>query len=120
VLIEGRRINACLTLAVMHDGDSSPPSKALHKARRCIRCSRPSFRTTASSAATARRGRSAPPPACWQEVRAGMPSHVTQDLGANRPLTEAEIRERMSGNICRCSAYPNIVAAIKEAAGGRS
>jgi xanthine dehydrogenase YagT iron-sulfur-binding subunit len=46
-----------------------------------------------------------------------MPSMVTADLATPRPdLTEAEIRERMSGNICRCGAYPNIVAAIKQAA----
>jgi xanthine dehydrogenase YagT iron-sulfur-binding subunit len=51
------------------------------------------------------------------EVKAGFPSHVTDDLVANATLTEAEIRERMSGNICRCSAYPNIVAAIRDTAG---
>ena len=52
------------------------------------------------------------------ESRQGMPSYVTEDL--SQPATElsdAEIRERMSGNICRCAAYPNIVAAIKQAAG---
>jgi xanthine dehydrogenase YagT iron-sulfur-binding subunit len=53
-----------------------------------------------------------------RESRMGMPSYVTADLAVARPeLTEAEIRERMSGNICRCSAYPNIVAAIRQAAG---
>jgi xanthine dehydrogenase YagT iron-sulfur-binding subunit len=46
-----------------------------------------------------------------------MPSLVTEDLESHPDLTEAEIRERMSGNICRCSAYPNIVAAIKDVAG---
>lgn len=52
------------------------------------------------------------------EVRAGMPSHVTKDLTTNTTsvINDDEIRERMSGNICRCSAYPNIVAAIKDAA----
>src|SRR3984893_10123722 len=52
------------------------------------------------------------------EGRAGMPSYVTEDLTQSQPeLTDAEIRERMSGNICRCAAYPNIGAAIKKAAG---
>jgi xanthine dehydrogenase YagT iron-sulfur-binding subunit len=52
------------------------------------------------------------------ESRAGMPSYVTEDLTPAHPqLSEQEIRERMSGNICRCAAYPNIVAAIKQAAG---
>jgi xanthine dehydrogenase YagT iron-sulfur-binding subunit len=52
------------------------------------------------------------------ESRAGAPSYVAENLAEGRPaLTDAEIRERMSGNICRCAAYPNIVAAIKQAAG---
>jgi xanthine dehydrogenase YagT iron-sulfur-binding subunit len=47
-----------------------------------------------------------------------MPSYVTEDLTQPAAeLTDAEIRERMSGNICRCAAYPNIVAAIKQAGG---
>ena len=55
------------------------------------------------------------------ESQAGMPSYVTENLVQARPeLTDVEIRERMSGNICRCAAYPNIVAAIKQAAGIQS
>ena len=51
------------------------------------------------------------------EVKGGMPNVVTANLARNAgPLTDEEIRERMSGNICRCSAYPNIVAAIREVA----
>ena len=51
------------------------------------------------------------------EVKAGAPSVVTTDLTQAPRLTDAEIRERMSGNICRCSAYPNILAAIRDVAG---
>jgi xanthine dehydrogenase YagT iron-sulfur-binding subunit len=51
-----------------------------------------------------------------RELREGMPSHVTGDLVAPPTLTDDEIRERMSGNLCRCSAYPNIVDAIRAAA----
>ncbi len=51
------------------------------------------------------------------EVDRGLPSAVTSDLDARPTLNDTEIRERMSGNICRCSAYPNIVAAISDAAG---
>ena len=51
-----------------------------------------------------------------EEIKAGIPSHVTADLGAAPQVTEAEIRERMSGNICRCGAYSNIVDAITEVA----
>jgi xanthine dehydrogenase YagT iron-sulfur-binding subunit len=50
------------------------------------------------------------------EFKAGSPSHVTEDLESAVELDDAEIRERMSGNLCRCAAYPNIVAAIGEAA----
>jgi xanthine dehydrogenase YagT iron-sulfur-binding subunit len=51
------------------------------------------------------------------EVKAGIPSHVTSDLNASPQLTNAELRERMSGNICRCGAYSNIADAITEVAG---
>ena len=55
------------------------------------------------------------------EVNAGWPSHVTADVSVERiALSDAEIRERMSGNICRCAAYPNIVAAIRDVAGAVS
>jgi xanthine dehydrogenase YagT iron-sulfur-binding subunit len=53
------------------------------------------------------------------EVDAGWPSHVTTDVAASALLTNSEIAERMSGNLCRCAAYPNIVAAIKDVADGR-
>jgi xanthine dehydrogenase YagT iron-sulfur-binding subunit len=52
-----------------------------------------------------------------EEARAGHPSHVTADLEADVVLTDDEIRERMSGNLCRCGAYVSILAAIKDVAG---
>jgi xanthine dehydrogenase YagT iron-sulfur-binding subunit len=58
--------------------------------------------------------------AMLDEIAAGVPSHVTADLAAPIVLAEMEIRERMSGNICRCAAYPNIVEAIREVAGERA
>ena len=54
------------------------------------------------------------------EIEAGIPSHVTGDLTAQSAVTEAELRERMSGNICRCGAYSNIVEAMTEVAGRRA
>ena len=55
------------------------------------------------------------------EAKSGWPSHVTPDVASGQiALSDAEIRERMSGNICRCAAYPNIVAAIRDVAGGVS
>ena len=55
--------------------------------------------------------------AMLDEMRAGMPSHVTADLNAEASFSDEELRERMSGNICRCAGYPNIIAAIKDAGG---
>ena len=51
------------------------------------------------------------------ELEAGWPSQAAEDVAAEPALTGDEIRERMSGNLCRCSAYPQIVAAIRQAAG---
>jgi xanthine dehydrogenase YagT iron-sulfur-binding subunit len=58
--------------------------------------------------------------AVLDEIKAGIPSHVSADLTARPQLTGPELRERMSGNICRCGAYSNIVDAIVEVAGGKS
>jgi len=118
VLIEGRRINSCLTLAVMHDGQSITTIEGLalgddlhpvqaafveHDGFQCGYCTSGQICSAIGMLA---------------ESQLGMPSYVTEDLAqAAVELTDAEIRERMSGNICRCAAYPNIVAAIKQAGG---
>ena len=118
VLIDGRRVNSCLSLAVMHEGqaittieglsngDTLHPMQAAfikHDGFQCGYCTPGQICSSVGMLA---------------EAMAGMPSHVTQDLqGAAGALSDEEIRERMSGNICRCSAYPNIVAAIRDVAG---
>jgi xanthine dehydrogenase YagT iron-sulfur-binding subunit len=118
VLIEGRRINSCLTLAVMHDGQSVTTIEGLadgeslhpmqsafveHDGFQCGYCTSGQICSAIGMLA---------------ESQLGMPSYVTENLAQPAiELTDAEIRERMSGNICRCAAYPNIVAAIKQAAG---
>ena len=116
VIVEGRRINSCLTLAVMHDGDKvttieglgtpeklHPMQKAfvVHDGYQCGYCTP---------------GQICSAVAVLDEIEAGIPSHVTQDLDKVR-FSDAEVRERMSGNICRCAAYPNIIAAIRDVAG---
>ena len=115
VLIEGRRANACLALAVAHDGaeivtvegladnGSLHPLQAAFVERDAFQC-----------------GYCTPGQLCsavgmLDEAAAGWPSYVSRDLST--PALDAhEIRERMSGNICRCGAYPNIVAAIEDVA----
>ena len=120
VLVNGRRINACLTLACMHDGDeittiegiSAPGSLSdlqqafvAHDGFQCGYCTP---------------GQICSATAMLEELRAGWPSNVTEDLEAAPELTEAEISERMSGNLCRCACYPNIVDAIRAAAGAEA
>jgi xanthine dehydrogenase YagT iron-sulfur-binding subunit len=121
VLVDGRRINSCLTLAVMHDGQAITTIEGLadsgtlhplqaafitHDGFQCGYCTSGQICSAAGM---------------LSESNAGMPSYVTENLAQAQPkLTDIEIRERMSGNICRCAAYPNIVAAIKQAAGIQS
>lgn len=114
VLVNGRRINACLTLAVMHDRDRittveglsdgtlSPLQGAFieHDGFQCGYCTPGQL-----CSATGMLG----------ELADGWPSHVSESLENGYELTEAELSERMSGNLCRCSCYPGINAAIRQA-----
>jgi xanthine dehydrogenase YagT iron-sulfur-binding subunit len=119
VLVGGRRINACLTLAVMHDGDDIVTIEGVgtpvvlhplqvafieHDGFQCGYCTPGQICSAIGMLA---------------EARAGWPSHVTADVASRTiDLDDAELRERMSGNLCRCSAYPNIIAAIRDAIDG--
>lgn len=115
VIVDGRRINSCLTLAVMHDGDRvttieglgtpddlHPMQKAFvtHDGYQCGYCTP---------------GQICSAVAVLDEIRRGVPSHATADL-MDVAFSDAELRERMSGNLCRCAAYPNIIAAIRDVA----
>ena len=116
MLVDGRRINSCLTLAVMHQdseivtieglgrvGDLHPMQDAFvrHDGYQCGYCTP---------------GQICSAVGMLGEVEKGWPSHASADLTAVE-LSDAEISERMSGNLCRCAAYPNIVDAIREVAG---
>lgn len=120
VILDGRRINSCLTLAVMHEGsrittieglgtpDNLHPMQAAfvkHDGFQCGYCTP---------------GQICSAVAVLAEIKAGIPSHVTADLNAPPRVTEIELRERMSGNICRCAAYPNIIEAVTEVAGRKA
>jgi xanthine dehydrogenase YagT iron-sulfur-binding subunit len=122
VLLDGRRHLTCLTLAIAHDGaeivtasglGAGPTGEAddLHPVQQAF-LDRDAFQC----------GYCTPGQICsavgmLDEVKQGHPSHVTADLDAAAELTDDEIRERMSGNLCRCGAYVNILAAVKQAAG---
>ncbi len=118
VLIEGRRINSCLTLAVMHDGESVTTIEGLAEGDNLHPLQAAFVEHDGFQCGYCTSGQICSAIGMLAENRQGMPSYVTEDLTQPAAeLTDAEIRERMSGNICRCAAYPNIVAAIKQAAG---
>ncbi|MDX6806936.1 aldehyde dehydrogenase iron-sulfur subunit PaoA [Terrihabitans rhizophilus] len=117
VIVDGHRMNSCLSLAVMHEGsqittieglgtpDNLHPMQAAfvkHDGYQCGYCTP---------------GQICSSVAVLDEIKAGVPSHVTANLNTQVEFSEAEVRERMSGNICRCGAYSNIVEAITEVAG---
>jgi xanthine dehydrogenase YagT iron-sulfur-binding subunit len=120
VIVDGRRINACLSLAVMHQNDRITTIEGLgtpdnphamqaafvkHDGYQCGYCTP---------------GQICSAVAVLAEIKAGIPSHVTADLTAAPQPTLVEFRERMSGNICRCGAYSNIVDAIVEVEGRKA
>jgi xanthine dehydrogenase YagT iron-sulfur-binding subunit len=119
VLVDGRRINSCLTLAVLHEGDSITTIEGLADGEQLHPLQSAFVHHDGFQCGYCTPGQICSAIGMLGEHKAGMPSLVTEDLESVPDLTDAEIRERMSGNICRCSAYPNIVAAIKDAAGAR-
>ena len=118
VLIDGRRINSCLTLAVMHDGQSVTTIEGLAMGDRLHPMQAAFVEHDGFQCGYCTSGQICSAIGMLAESQQGVPSYLTEDLTQPAAeLTDAEIRERMSGNICRCAAYPNIVAAIKQAAG---
>jgi xanthine dehydrogenase YagT iron-sulfur-binding subunit len=117
VLVDGRRINACLSLAAMHDGDSVTTIEGLADGDRLHPLQAAFVEHDGFQCGYCTPGQICSAAGMLNEHKAGWPSVVTDNLAARAELSGPEIRERMSGNICRCSAYPNIVAAIRDAAG---
>jgi xanthine dehydrogenase YagT iron-sulfur-binding subunit len=117
VLVNGRRINACLTLAVMHQDDDIITIEGLGSADALHPMQKAFVRHDGYQCGYCTPGQICSAVGMLDEVAKGWPSHVTDDLSAPA-LDDAEISERMSGNICRCSAYPNIVDAIREVHAG--
>jgi xanthine dehydrogenase YagT iron-sulfur-binding subunit len=119
VLVNGRRINACLTLAVAHDGDEVTTIEGLAKGERLHPVQAAFLEQDGFQCGYCTPGQICSAVALLDEARDGAVSAVTPDVARLAPvaLTDEEIRERMSGNICRCGAYPNIVAAVRAASG---
>src|SRR6202049_2015155 len=121
VIVNGQRINSCLTLAVMHEGDDITTIEGLTEDGDLHPMQAAFVRHDGLQCGYCTPGQICSAVALLAEHKAGWPSYATTDVATTPALTDAEIAERMSGNICRCSAYPNIVAAIREVVeGGRS
>jgi xanthine dehydrogenase YagT iron-sulfur-binding subunit len=120
VIVNGTRINSCLSLAVMHEGDKVTTIEGLgtpdnlhpmqaafikHDGYQCGYCTPGQICSAVS---------------VLDEIKRGVPSHVQADITRSPEATNIEMRERMSGNICRCGAYSNIAEAMAEVAGSKA
>ncbi len=117
VIVDGRRINSCLTLAVMHEGAKVTTIEGLGTPQRLHPMQAAFVKHDGYQCGYCTPGQVCSAVAMLGEIRDGIPSHVTPDLTVHPVLSAEELRERMSGNICRCGAYSNIVEAITEVAG---
>ncbi|MFC3127267.1 aldehyde dehydrogenase iron-sulfur subunit PaoA [Pseudoroseomonas globiformis] len=115
-MVNGRRINTCLTLAVMHEGDEITTIEGLGSPDRLHPMQEAFVKHDGYQCGYCTPGQICSSVAVLEEIRAGIPSHVTVELSGAPQITAEEIRERMSGNICRCGAYANILDAITEVA----
>lgn len=120
VIVNGRRINSCLTLAVMHDGDDVTTIEGFGEPGKLHPMQAAFVKHDGFQCGYCTPGQICSSIAVLEEIVADIPSHVTADLTAPAPLTPEEIRERMSGNLCRCGAYSNIIDAITDVAGVRA
>lgn len=120
VMLDGRRINSCLTLAVMHEGAQITTVEGLGTPRNLHPMQAAFVKHDGYQCGYCTPGQICSAVGVLDEIRRGVPSHVSADLTARPLLSADELRERMSGNICRCGAYSNIVDAITEVAGARA
>ena len=117
VIVDGRRTNSCLTLAVMHDGDEVTTIEGLGTPANLHPMQAAFVKHDGYQCGYCTPGQICSAVAVLGEIKAGIPSHATANLTGKPLLSGAELRERMSGNICRCGAYSNIIDAITEVAG---
>jgi len=117
VIADGRRINSCLSLALMHEGSEIVTIEGLGRPGQLHPLQAAFVKHDGYQCGYCTPGQICSATAMLDEVRQGIPSHVTADLNARPLLSPMEMRERMSGNICRCGAYSNIIEAISEVAG---
>jgi xanthine dehydrogenase YagT iron-sulfur-binding subunit len=118
VIVDGQRINSCLTLAVMHEGGSVTTVEGLGTPDRLHPMQAAFVKHDGFQCGYCTPGQICSAVSVLREIEQGVPSHVSADLTAKPMFSADELRERMSGNICRCGAYSNIVDAVTEVAKG--
>jgi xanthine dehydrogenase YagT iron-sulfur-binding subunit len=119
VILDGRRVLSCLTLAATLEGREVTTIEGLAKGEALHPMQAAFIRHDAFQCGYCTPGQICSAVALLEEARRGDASHVTEDVATAPPLSDDEIRERMSGNVCRCGAYPGIVAAIQEVHSGK-
>ena len=119
VLLDGRRVVSCLCLAVSHDGASVVTAEGLGTVDNLHPLQQAFIDHDGLQCGYCTPGQICSAVGMLDEFKSGAPSHATADVTAPFALTDDEIRERMSGNLCRCGAYVNIVAAIRDVAQAR-
>jgi xanthine dehydrogenase YagT iron-sulfur-binding subunit len=115
VLLDGERVLSCLALAVAHDGAEITTADGLARGGELHPVQQAFLEQDAFQCGYCTPGQICSAVAVLDEVRRGWPSHVTENLSGEPELSAAEIAERMSGNLCRCGAYANIVPAVQQA-----
>ncbi|PYE93605.1 xanthine dehydrogenase YagT iron-sulfur-binding subunit [Rhizobium sp. PP-F2F-G38] len=120
VLVDGMRINSCLSLALMHEGDNITTIEGLGTPENLHPMQAAFIKHDGYQCGYCTPGQICSAVAVLKEMEADIPSHVSADVAAAPQVTNLEMRERMSGNICRCGAYSNIAEAMAEVAGTRS
>ena len=118
MLVNGRRINSCLSLAVMHQDDEITTIEGLGTPEDLHPLQSAFVRHDGYQCGYCTPGQICSAVAVLDEIKRGVPSHVQADVAARPQVSNIEMRERMSGNICRCGAYSNIAEAMAEVAGG--
>ena len=117
VLLDGRRVLSCLALAVAHDGAEITTADGLQADGELHPVQRAFLEHDAFQCGYCTPGQICSAVGMLDEVARGWPSHASADIAAEPRLNRAEVAERMSGNLCRCGAYVNIVTAVQQAAG---
>jgi xanthine dehydrogenase YagT iron-sulfur-binding subunit len=115
VMVNGRRINSCLTLACMHDGDEITTVEGLGEPGNLSPLQAAFVKHDGFQCGYCTPGQICSATAMLEEVKDGWPSNVSEKLDGEMSLTNDEIAERMSGNLCRCGAYAGIQDAVMDA-----